>query len=173
MGPGRGRKGALCALGLLVSQDLLYKVAYDEAVRALSEQQGVIDSFRTRAGLLFSVAAITTSFLGPQALQGGNANLASWLALLCFVAVAMSSLAILWPRKWEGAANPREVIEAYVESPGAAPAEELHRDLSIRLHDSYLENREGLEQLAAFLQVASSLLTLEVALWIVAIAVTL
>jgi hypothetical protein len=32
-------------------KDILYKVAYDEAVRALSEQQGTIDSFRTRAGL--------------------------------------------------------------------------------------------------------------------------
>jgi hypothetical protein len=49
-----------------VSKDTLYKVAYDEAVRALSEQQGVIDSFRTRAGLLFSAAAITScSYVKP------------------------------------------------------------------------------------------------------------
>jgi hypothetical protein len=51
---------------------LLYKVAYDEAVRALSEQRDAIDSFRTRAGLLLSAAAITTSFLGAQALEGGS-----------------------------------------------------------------------------------------------------
>lgn len=50
-------------------KDSLYKVAYDEAVRALSEQQGAIESFRTRAGLLLSAAAITTSFLGAQALD--------------------------------------------------------------------------------------------------------
>lgn len=67
-------------------KDLLYKVPYDEAVRALSEQQGVIDSFlidsfRTRAGLLLSAAAITTSFLGAQALNGGDSNLAAWLGL--------------------------------------------------------------------------------------------
>ncbi|HET9677798.1 MAG TPA: hypothetical protein VFP21_09875, partial [Solirubrobacterales bacterium] len=67
-----------------MSNDLLYKVAYDEAVRALSEQQAVIDSFRTRAGHLFSVAAVTTSFLGAQAFQGGDTNPVSWLALLCF-----------------------------------------------------------------------------------------
>jgi hypothetical protein len=153
--------------------DALYKIAYDEAVRALSEQQRVVDSFRTRAGHLFSVAAITTSFLGAQALQSGNLNLASWLALLCFVAVAAASLAVLWPRKWEGAANPREVIVAYIEPPKTAPVEELHRDLSIYMHNSYLRNREGLTQLAVFLQVASGLLTLEVALWIIAIAATL
>jgi len=62
-------------------KDLLYRVAYDEAVRALSEQQGVIDSFRTRTGLLLSAAAITTSFLGAQALNGGNQVL--WLGSLC------------------------------------------------------------------------------------------
>lgn len=37
---------------------------------------------------------------------------------------------------------------------------------------SYQENHEGLEQLAAFLRFGSSLLTLEVLLWIVAIATT-
>jgi hypothetical protein len=65
------------------------------------------------------------------------------------------------------------VIEAYIEPPEAAPVEELHRDLSIYMHNSYLRNREGLTQLAVFLQVASGLLTLEVALWIIAIAATL
>ena len=50
----------------LADKDILYKVAYDEAVRALSEQQGVIDSLRTRAGILLSAAAITTSFLGAR-----------------------------------------------------------------------------------------------------------
>ena len=110
-------------------KDILYKVAYDEAVRALAEQQGAIESFRTRAGLLLSAAAITTSFLGAQALDGGQAD-------------------------------------------EPAPIEELHRDLSLHMHNSYLENREGLEQLSVFFQVASGLLTIEVVLWIWAIAST-
>jgi hypothetical protein len=156
-----------------VSQDLLYKVAYDEAVRALSEQQAVIESFRSRAGLLFSAAAITTSFLGGQALDRGNLNSASWLALFCFVVVATACLAVLWPRRWEGGVSPRDVIETYVEAEEIAPIEELHRDLSIHMHNSYLENRERLKQLSVFLQVASGLLTLEVLSWVLAVATTL
>jgi hypothetical protein len=39
-------------------------------VRALSEQQAVVDNLRSRAGVLFSTAAITTSFLGARASQG-------------------------------------------------------------------------------------------------------
>jgi hypothetical protein len=156
-----------------VSNDLLYKVAYDEAVRALSEQQAVIDSFRNRAGLLFSSAAIAASFLGSQALRGRSPNPAVWLALLCFVAVAVASLAILWPRKWEGKANPRDLIETYVESSQPAPIDNLHRDLSLHMHHSYLENREGLDQFASLLQVGSALLTLEVILWMIAIVIAL
>jgi len=155
-----------------VGKELLYKVAYDEAVRALSEQRAILDSFRTRAGMLFSAAAITASFLGAEALRGGILNLTSWLALLCFVAVAAVSLAILWPRKWEDTANPRDLIETYIESAEPALIENLHRDLSLHMHNSYLENSEGVEQFAILLQVASGLLTLEVILWMIAIAVT-
>jgi hypothetical protein len=157
---------------VLVSKNLLYKVAYDEAVRALSEQQAVIESFRTRAGLLFSAAAISASFLGSQALRSGRTSFASWLALVCFVAVAASSLAILWPRGWEDTANPREVIGNYIESEESPRIENLHRDLSLHMHSSYIENNEGVEQLATLFQIASCLLTLEVILWMIAIAVT-
>lgn len=153
-------------------KDILYKVAYDEAVRALSEQQRVIDSFRTRAGLLLSAAAITTSFLGAQALDSGNSSLAAWLALASFVGVAVVSLAILWPRRWEFTANPRQVIQNYIEAEEPAPIEELHRDLALHMHNSYAENREGLDQLVIFFQIASGLLTTEVILWIIAIAST-
>lgn len=151
-------------------KDSLYEVAYNEAVRALSEQQGAIESFRTRAGLLLSATAITTSFLGAQALDGGDSNITVWLAMTGFIGVAVVSLAILWPRRWEFTANPRDVIQTYIEAENPAPIEELHRDLSLHMHNSYLENRAGLEQLAIFFQIASGLLTVEVILWIIAIA---
>jgi len=155
-----------------VSKDALYEVAYEEAVRGLAEQQRVVESFRTRAGILFSAAAVTASFLGARALRGGSANFVSWLALLCFVGVATTSLAILWPRRSESAASARDVIETYIESAEPAPIANLHRDLSLHMYRSYLENREGVQQFAALLQISSGLLTLEVVLWVAAIATT-
>lgn len=95
-----------------------------------------------------------------------------WLAMAAFVGVAAISLAILWPRQWEFTANPREVIQTYIEAEEPAPIDELHRDLSLHMHNSYVENRHGLEQLAVFFQIASGLLTVEVILWIIAIAST-
>lgn len=154
----------------VADKDILYAVAYEEAVRALSEQQGVIDCFRSRAGLLLSAAAITTSFLGSQALDGENTHWTAWLAMAAFAGVATGSLAILWPRRWEFTANPRELIHTYIEADQPAPIEEVHRDLSLHMHNSYVENRKALEQLVVYFQVAGGLLAIEVVIWIMAIA---
>ena len=153
-----------------MSKELLYEVAYDEAVRALSEQQAAIDSFRDRAGLLLSGGAVTTSFLGAQALGGGSSNPFPWLALISFVAVVATSLAILWPRNWDATVNPRDVIKGYIESAEPVSIEELHRELALHMRGSYLDNREGLRRLIVLFQVASVLLAVEVSLWIIAIA---
>ena len=149
----------------------LYKLAYEEAGRALSEQQSVIDSFRTRAGLLLSAAAITTSFLGAQALGEASSALA-WFAMGGFVGVAVLSLAILWPRRWELTADPRGVIRTYIEADEPASINDLHRDLALHLYIGFIRNGRGLAKLAVFFQVASVLLTVEVLLWIIAIATT-
>ncbi len=139
-------------------------------MRALSEQQAAIESVRSRAGLLLSAAAVTTSFLGAQALQGRSSSVFSGLALFSFVAVAATSLAILWPRRWEFTANPRRVLKGFTESGEVVQLEELHRDLSLHMHGSYVVNHQGLKELALLFQAASGLLTLEVVLWIAAIA---
>jgi len=88
--------------------------------------------------------------------------------MLCFLGVAVFSLGVFWPRGWETAASPMEVIETYIEAAEAVPVEKLHRDLSIYMHNSYLENEEGLEQFSLLLQLASGLLTFEVILWMIA-----
>jgi hypothetical protein len=149
----------------------LYDLAYEESGRALAEQQTVIDSFRTRAGLLMSVAAITTSFLGAQALGEGSSAWA-WLAMAGFVGVAVASLAILWPRRWELTTDPRRVIKTYIEADEPALIDDVRHDLSLYMHRSFVENKEGLERLTILFQIASVLLTVEVVLWIAAIAPT-
>ncbi len=150
--------------------ETLYKLAYDEAVRSLLDQQTAIESVRSRAGLVFSAAAISTSFLGAQALRSGTTNFIPWLALVGFVGMAIALLAILWPRRWDLAIDPHEVIRAYVEAATPAPIEDLHRDLSFHMHRAYLENQAGLEKLFVFLQVANALFVVELVIWIVAVA---
>jgi hypothetical protein len=87
--------------------------------------------------------------------------------------VAAASLAILWPRRWEFTANPRGVVTGFIESAEGIRLEDLHRDLSLHMHSSYVVNHQGLKALALLFQAASGLLTLEVVLWIAAIAIDL
>jgi hypothetical protein len=122
--------------------------------------------------MLLSAAAITTSFLGAQALQGGGSSPFAWLALIDFVAVAAVSLAILWPYRGEFTASPHELVEPYIEVSPPRPVEDLHRELSGHMYSSYLRNRRGLNLLAFLFQVATSLLAGEIVLWIIAIAST-
>jgi len=148
-----------------------YKLAYDEAVRALSQQQSVLDNFRTRGGILLSAAAIATSFLGGQALRQGSMSTWSWLAVLGFVGLSASALLILWPRKeWEFAAIPRRLISIYIETEEPFSVERIHRDLALHMQDSYDKNESRLGWLIVYFRIAVILLTAEVLAWVIDIA---
>ena len=144
-----------------------YELAYREGVRALSEQQIVTDSFRTRAGLLLSGAAIATSFLGQAALDRGITAF-TWLAIAAFVALGGAVLGILWPRRdWEYAMRPELLIENYIEHPEPLPMPQIHRDLALHMDRSYLQNRGQLLRLTWLFRLASILLVVEVVAWVV------
>jgi hypothetical protein len=151
-------------------RDALYKVAYDEAVRALSDQRLETDSVHSRTGLLLSVAAIATSFLGARALEGGSLSPMSWLALASFVATALVSLAILLPYQGEFSADAREMIKTYIEAPEPESIGRLHRDLALHMHRSFANNTEALDRLATLFQAACGLLTIEMIFWTLSIA---
>ncbi|HWM63699.1 MAG TPA: hypothetical protein VNP96_06885 [Solirubrobacterales bacterium] len=136
----------------------------------LSQQQSTIDSLRTRTGLLLSAAAITTSFLGAQALNDGGPGIATWLALASFVSLAIAALGVLWPHRLEFTANPANVIESYIETDEPLSTPEIYRDLSLHMHDGYADNLAGQKQLAFRFQIAGVLLTVEVIFWIVDLA---
>jgi hypothetical protein len=147
-----------------------YELAYQEGVRALSEQQAVIDGFRTRAGLLMSGAAIATSFLGGAAFAHGT-SVWSWLAVAFFVLLAGAVVAVLWPRHdWEYAVRPELLIENYIEHPQPLELPLIHRDLALHMDRAYLSNRGQLLDLVRLFRWASIFLALEVVSWVVDLA---
>jgi hypothetical protein len=152
-------------------RDALYKVAYDEAVRALSDQRLEVDGVHSRTGLLLSVATVVTSFLGARTLESGSLSPISWLALASFIATALVSLATLRSFRGEFTADVSNLIAIYLEASEPASIESLHRDLALHMHDSYVRNLEGLDRLEMFFQTASGFLITEVVLWAVSIAV--
>jgi hypothetical protein len=148
-----------------------YRLAYDEAVRALSQQQSALDEFRTRAGILLSGAAIATSFLGGQALDAGSVSLWSWIAIGCFVGLGTAALMILWPHKgWEFGAYPHSVIGTYIEADKPLPLPQILRDLALHMENSYDKNANRLGRVIFSFRAASLLLTAETLAWVIDIA---
>lgn len=148
---------------------VLIELAYSEATRALAEQLSLIDSFRNRAGLLLSAAAITTSVLGARALDCGSIGYAAWVALASFFVAAVVSIAILRPRRLEVAFDSAHIIENWVERNRPGSAADLRLALVLRMHETRSSNRDELSQLATLFEIASSLVVIEILAWIVAV----
>jgi len=151
-------------------EDALYEVAYEEASRALSEQLSLLDSFHTRAGLLLSAGAITTSVFGSQALDHGWVGFASWVALAAFFGLVLLSMAVLWPRSEEFAFDAIRVLEGYIELGRSGSTVNLHWILTIQMQRSHAANSVALGQMASLFGIACGLLAVEVLSWIISIA---
>ena len=146
-----------------------YRIAFEEGVRALNEQQAATESFRTRAGLLLSAAAIVTSFFGSEAL--GEDTTWTWIAIGAFILLGFCVVAILFPRgDWEYASRPSLIIRNYVEHPTPLDEPQIQRDLALHMDRSYVANRGRLRELIWALRLASIFLALEVVAWVVDLA---
>jgi hypothetical protein len=93
-----------------------YELAYEEARRALDGQERALTAFRTRAGVVLSAAAITTSFLGGQALTKHGFTTLSWIAIGAFAVLGVATLCVLWPdHDWQFEAIRNQLISTYIE----------------------------------------------------------
>lgn len=146
-----------------------YLLAFEEAKRALDEQERAVFELRSRAGQLIAGAAIATSFFGGQALHH-QLHAMGWVAVACFVALSVAVLAILWPRRdWEFNLSPAQFINIYVEPVDAEPLDlpSIHRDLALHMGNSAASNRRQLRWLTGAFRVGAVLLVAEVVAWVI------
>jgi hypothetical protein len=148
-----------------------YELAYDEAKRALEEQERAVSDLRSRGGQLIAAAAITTSFFGGHAISS-HVHATGWLAIACFVGLSVAVLAILWPRHdWEFASAPEKLIAIYIEPEDEPPVElaMIHRDLALHMGASIRRNRGQLRWLLVAFRLGAVLLAAEVVFWVLAL----
>ncbi len=145
-----------------------YELAYQEGLRAITQQQAVLESLRGRAGALLAVASIVTSFLGGFALGAdGPAGLA-WLAMGLFLAAAAAVAYILKPRdQWHFRSRPSVIIRSYVEDEPSAPLWAMHKQLAEHLEVDFDANEQNMKPLFRALQLANLALATEVVVWLV------
>jgi hypothetical protein len=143
---------------------------YQEAVRGLTHQQGVVESLNTRAGNLIFTTAFATSLLGTRALSDGLGAW-DWAALLLLFLVGALIVFILWPYyNYSFRFDPEELLATYVDREAPASLTEMHRTLAIRIKQDMTSNWRIIQPMRVALQVALILFLLELLVWLLSIA---
>lgn len=150
----------------MAKNDEAFEVVYDEAKRAIEDQQRVIGGLHARTGIVASAAALVLSLVAQRA---GAERPSSYLllAFLAYVGVGFLSAFILWPRrKWRLHFQPSRLLWHAVEGPRRLPASLIKRDLALYLEKYWEANGRKIDQLSWALAVALICLLIEALLLI-------
>ena len=154
-----------------------YQLAYEASVHAISDQASVFESLRSRAGTVFAATALVTSFLGGFALarvddSTTKLELISWslggLATFLFIALALLTLAILWPYRVRFSVSAGEMLAIVRDREATDPVhgEEAYRELALRYEAMYDLNTKRVRVLFWLFRLAIVCLVAEVFAWI-------
>jgi hypothetical protein len=139
-----------------------------EARRALDEQHSALDDARRRAGLVFTVAGVTASFLAAPALEShrGLPALAA-AAIGLWACAAASAIAVLLPWKFKFSIHPAVLL-----GPGwnTLSAETMGQQLGFVVGRNIDFNMDKLRWLWRGVQATMLLTAASIAAWIVLLA---
>jgi hypothetical protein len=147
-----------------VSEDPSFRLAYDEAVRAVRAQAETLAGIRQRAGTVLATSVVVTAFFGGQAVVRGAApSSLGWLAVIAFATTGALSVSVLFP------ADPASTtdVEAVVALAERGPAE---REVALLLWDQYRENSGNIARLLWLFRAGAVGLLAEALFWIAFLA---
>jgi len=138
-------------------------IIYDEAVRAITRQQSVLDGVRSRTGTLFAAGSLVTAFLGGQALtRDPHLDFSAWVAIAGFVCLFALVLAILWPWPFRFVLSAQILIEDHSQK----PVPELETYLAQIWERNYDLNQAKIDQFFWLFRGACAFLSLQVLAWL-------
>lgn len=143
---------------------------YQEALRGLVQQQGLVENLNTRAGSLIFATAFASSLLGGSALSDGL-GLWDWIALALLFGIGMLIVYMLWPfHNYTFRFDPNELLSQYVDNERRTTMAEMYRALALRIEVDRGNNWRIIQRLRVALQLALILLLFEILAWCLAIA---
>jgi hypothetical protein len=153
-----------------MSTDASFRLAYDEAVRALRGQAEALGGLRQRASTVLATTLVVTSFFGGQALaRGASPNSTGWLAVVAFGVAGVLSVIVLFPADLRFSTDVESVV-GLVER--VSPDAEPYRELSLALSRLYTTNNGRIALLLWTFRGAAIALLVEALLWILFLAGT-
>jgi uncharacterized membrane protein len=142
---------------------------YQEALRGLSHQQGVVESMNSRAGSLIFATSFASSLLGGSALSDGLGAW-DWLAIALLFAIGVLIAFMLWPyHSYTFRFDPEELLEQYADGNAPTAMSEMHRALALRIKRDMADNWRIIQRLRLALQLALILLLFEILAWLLSI----
>lgn len=154
----------------MTDRETKYTIAYEEALRAISDQQTALDALQTRAGTVVSAGAIATGLIGVSASRGTGFGLPEFLAIVFLLAIVVLTGFILWPRReWRFHFRSSDLQWNYIEGPNPLDASLMKRDLALHLEAYFRVNALSLDRFAIMLSAAIVLLFLNIGAVVLAI----
>jgi hypothetical protein len=148
-----------------VSDDLSFRLAYDEAVRALRAQSDAHSGLRQRAATVLATSMVVTSFFGGQAVaRNATPSTAGWLAVAAFLVAGVLSLYVLFPADLAFTSDIVKLIERSV------PEREAYRELALSLSNLHKTNSRRLTHTQWVFRGAAIALLVEAFFWILFLA---
>jgi hypothetical protein len=144
---------------------------YQEAVRGLVQQQGVVESMNARAGNLIFTTAFATSLLGTTAIANGL-GLWDWIALILLFLIGILVAFMLWPyHNYTFRFDPAELLDQYIDKKKGLTMSEINRTLALRIKKDMANNWKVIQRLRVALQFSLVFLLLEILALLFSIAI--
>ena len=145
---------------------------YQEAVRGLVHQQGVVESMNARAGNMIFTTAFATSLLGTAALSNGL-GVWDWIAMILLFFIGALVAFMLWPyHNYTFRFDPKELLDQYIDSKAYTTMSAIHQALALRIKKDMASNWRIIQRLRVALQLSLVFLLLEVLALFLSISTT-
>lgn len=140
----------------------LAQLAYELALRGLTQQETAVAELRSRTGTLLTAASLLATFLGAIAIDREGLGVLSILALTAYAGSGVLSVWILLPK--QGFVFRLSGPELYEREYGL-PLEEIHRRLAYWIEGYAVANQQIVRRLQLAFRIAAAALLAEAVLW--------
>jgi hypothetical protein len=149
----------------------LAELAYSLSLRALSQQEAVLNELRTRTGTLLAAAALVASFFGSTVINRDGFDAWTAFALVSVVASIVFAVRVLLPQG-HMVFSVRGSALYEQESKEDVLMAETYRRLAYWLEGFYAANEPEIARLFRFYRLAVFALLAETALWCAQLALS-
>jgi cytochrome c-type biogenesis protein CcmH/NrfG len=151
-----------------MSPPRLAQLVYDQAQKALEQQERQVYELRQRTGTLLAAAALIASFFGTAAVGRDGGTVPVVLAGVALVITVLSGLYVLYPHQLDFALDARRLYDHLVAD--EHNSDEVFLSLAFGLRDQRAFNGRTVDRIGRCVAIAAVALGLQIACWTSALA---